>query len=48
MTARVLTAGDAAERLADLGLSVVLLGRVVRRADAEAASGTPFDEVSGP
>jgi hypothetical protein len=43
MTAQVLTADQAAGRLAELGLSIGLVERVVRRADAEAAFCTPFD-----
>ena len=43
MTARALEADDAASRLAELGLSIDLVGRVVRRADAEAAFCTAFD-----
>ncbi len=44
MTARIHPAGAAAaSRLADLGLSIGLLERVVRRADAEAAFCTPLD-----
>ena len=43
MTARVLSAGQAAGQLAELGLSIGLVERVVRRADAEAAFCTPFD-----
>ncbi len=42
-TARVRTADQAAGRLAELGLSIDLVERVVRRADAEAAFCTPFD-----
>src|SRR5580692_8820307 len=42
-TARVRTADQAASRLAELGLSIDLVERVVRRADAEAAFCTPFD-----
>ncbi len=43
MTARVLAADAAADRLAELGLSIDLVERVVRRADAEAAFCTLFD-----
>jgi hypothetical protein len=43
MTARVLVADAAVGRLAGLGLSLGLIERVVRRADAEAAFCTPFD-----
>jgi len=42
-TARVRTADQAAGRLAELGLSIDLVERVVRRADAEAAFCTAFD-----
>ena len=42
-TARVLMADQAAGRLAELGLSIGLVERVVRRAEAEAAFCTPFD-----
>lgn len=43
MAARVLVAGKAVDRLAELGLSIELIERVVRQADAEAAFCTPFD-----
>jgi hypothetical protein len=43
MTARVLVADEAIDRLAELGLSLGLIERVVRQADAEAAFCTPFD-----
>lgn len=43
MTARVLVEAEAADRLAELGLSVELVERVVRRADAEASMCTPLD-----
>ena len=43
MTARVLVADEAASRLAQLGLGIDLVERVVRRADAEAAFCTAFD-----
>lgn len=43
MTARVLEADHAVSRLAELGLSIDLVERVVRRADAEAAFCTAFD-----
>ena len=43
MTAQVRTADAAAGRLADLGLSIGLIERVVRRADAEAAFCTRLD-----
>ena len=42
-TARVLTGGRAPGRLAELGLSIGLVERVVRRAEAEAAFCTAFD-----
>jgi hypothetical protein len=43
VTARVLEADHAVSRLAELGLSIDLVERVVRRADAEAAFCTAFD-----
>ena len=43
MTARILMADEAVDRLAELGLSVDLVERVVRRADAEASFCTPLD-----
>ncbi|MGH3067218.1 MAG: hypothetical protein ACRDMI_01370, partial [Streptosporangiaceae bacterium] len=43
MTARVLMAGEAVDRLAELGLSIDLVERVVRQADAEASFCTPLD-----
>jgi hypothetical protein len=43
MAARVLVAGKVVDRLAELGLSIDLIERVVRQADAEAAFCTPFD-----
>jgi hypothetical protein len=43
MTALVLVADGAIDRLAELGLSIGLIERVVRQADAEAAFCTPFD-----
>jgi hypothetical protein len=43
MTPRVLMAGEAIDRLAELGLSLDLVERVVRQADAEASFCTPLD-----
>ena len=43
MTALVLVADEAIDRLAGLGLSIGLIERVVRQADAEAAFCTPLD-----
>lgn len=43
MAGRVLVEGEAADRLAELGLSVELIERVIRRADAEAAACTRLD-----
>jgi hypothetical protein len=43
VTARVLVESEAVDRLADLGLSVEILERVMRRADAEASTCTPLD-----
>jgi hypothetical protein len=43
MVCRVLAETEAIDRLADLGLSVEIIERVVRRADAEASVCTPFD-----
>jgi len=43
MTAGILVAAEAVGRLAELGLTVDLIERVVRRADAEAIFCTPFD-----
>ncbi len=43
MAARVLAEGDAVDRLAELGLTVELIERTVRRADAEASICTPLD-----
>jgi hypothetical protein len=43
MTAQVLVEGEAVERLTDLGLSVEIVERVARRADAEASMCTPLD-----
>ena len=43
MGARVLVDGEAASRLAELGLTAELIERVVRRADAEASVCTPLD-----
>ena len=43
MTARVRTAGAAVSRLADLGLSIDLLERVVRRAGGLASPGSAGD-----
>jgi hypothetical protein len=43
MTPRVLMADEAVGRLAELGLSIDLVGRVVRQADAEASFCTPLD-----
>ena len=43
MTPRVLMADEAVDRLAELGLSIDLVGRVVRQADAEASFCTPLD-----
>jgi hypothetical protein len=43
MGAQVLVEREAVGRLAELGLSVEVLERVVRRADAEASTCTPFD-----
>jgi hypothetical protein len=43
MAPQVHVEGDAVDRLADLGLSVEIVERVVRRADAEASICTPLD-----
>lgn len=43
MAARVLVDDEAVERLAELGLSVELIERAVRRADGEASACTPLD-----
>ena len=43
MGARVLIESEAADRLAELGLTVELIERVVRRADAEASMCTALD-----
>ena len=43
MTPRVLMADQAVDRLAELGLSIDLVERVVRQADAEASFCTPLD-----
>jgi hypothetical protein len=43
MAGGVLVEGEAVDRLAELGLSVELIERVVRRADAEASTCTPLD-----
>jgi hypothetical protein len=43
MTPRVLMADEAVDRLAELGLSIGLVERVVRQADAEASFCTPLD-----
>lgn len=43
MSARVLTDREALDRLAGLGLTVELIERVLRHADAEAATCTAFD-----
>jgi hypothetical protein len=43
VTARVLVEAEAVDRLVELGLSVKLVERVVRRADAEASICTPLD-----
>jgi hypothetical protein len=43
MAPRVLMADEAVDRLAELGLSVDLVERVVRQADAEASFCTPLD-----
>ena len=43
MAAQVLMADEAVDRLAELGLSVDLVERVVRQADAEASFCTPLD-----
>jgi hypothetical protein len=43
MACRVLVEDQAVDRLAELGLSVEVLERVVRRADAEASTCTPLD-----
>lgn len=43
MADRVLVEGEAVDRLAELGLSVELIERIVRRADAEASTCTPLD-----
>ena len=43
MSARVLIESEAADRLAELGLTVELIERVVRRADAEASMCTALD-----
>jgi len=43
MTAQVLVQRKAASRLADLGLSIGLIERVVRRADADVSTFTAFD-----
>ena len=43
MTPRVLMADEAIDRLAELGLSLDLVERVVRQADAEASFCTPLD-----
>jgi hypothetical protein len=43
MAARVRAEGEAVDRLAELGLTVELIERVVRRADAEASICTALD-----
>lgn len=43
MAGRVLVEGEAVDRLAELGLTVELIERVIRRADAEAATCTRLD-----
>jgi len=43
MSGRVIAVGGAADRLAELGLTVELVERVLRRADAEASMCTPLD-----
>ncbi len=43
MGAQVLVEGEAVDRLAELGMTVELIERVVRRADAEASMCTPLD-----
>jgi hypothetical protein len=40
---QVLVKSEAVDRLAELGLSVEIIGRVIRRADAEASMCTPLD-----
>jgi hypothetical protein len=43
VTARIVVEGEAIDRLVELGLSVEMVERVVRRADAEASTCTPLD-----
>jgi hypothetical protein len=43
MATRVLVEAEAVDRLTELGLSIELIERVVRRADAEASMCTPLD-----
>jgi hypothetical protein len=43
MATRVLVESEAVDRLADLGLSIQIIERVARRADAEAGMCTPLD-----
>jgi len=43
MSARVLAGSEASGRLAELGLTIELIERVVRRADAEASMCTALD-----
>ena len=43
MSARVLAGSEASGRLAELGLTIELIERVVRRADAEASICTALD-----
>lgn len=43
MSARVIVEGGSLERLAELGLSVEIIERALRRAEAEAATCTAFD-----